>query len=161
MGGQSAKVLRNALVCKSFYPRKFSAIQYLCYLSSGKQNGSEISLSPKTGGSVRRGGREGRKGGGDKGRRRGRGGAGIEKETRRGLQGEKKDGRGGKKGESKIEPPKEEEVKLDDTLSNHHKLLMSWEPDYPRGLQATRAPILFAIENMEDKLKEITGRIYI
>lgn len=84
----------------------------------------------------------------------------MEKVTRRGHQeGGRKEERGGKKGESKMEPQKEEEVKLDDTLSNHHKLLMSWEPDYPRGLQATRAPILFAIENMEDKLKDIKGQI--
>ena len=87
-----------------------------------------------------------------------------EEETGNGVkESERKEEKGGKEGgskegRSKTRHPKDEEVKSDDTLSNHHKLLMSWEPDYPRGLNAMRAPVLFAIEKMEDKLKDIKGQ---
>ena len=87
-----------------------------------------------------------------------------EEETRKGVkESERKEEKGGKEGGSKeglskTRLPKDKEVKSDDTLSNHHKLLMSWEPDYLRGLNATRAPVLFAIEKMKDKLKDIKGQ---
>ena len=46
-------------------------------------------------------------------------------------------------------------------MSAHQKILMSWERDYPLGLQATRAPVLYALVNIPDKLKDIKGMYFI
>ncbi|CAI8056221.1 hypothetical protein GBAR_LOCUS30632, partial [Geodia barretti] len=41
--------------------------------------------------------------------------------------------------------------------SAHYRILKSWEPDYSLGLNATRAPILFSLEKMHEKLRAVKG----
>ena len=43
--------------------------------------------------------------------------------------------------------------------NSHYQILMSWERDYPLGLQATRAPILYAMETIPEKLKAVRGTV--
>ena len=46
----------------------------------------------------------------------------------------------------------------DKTMSNHYRILMSWERDYPLGLRATRAPVLYALDNIPEKVKAVKGQ---
>lgn len=41
--------------------------------------------------------------------------------------------------------------------SNHTKILASWESDADRGSQATRGPVLYALETIPDKLAAVKG----
>ena len=43
--------------------------------------------------------------------------------------------------------------------SAHYRILKSWEPDYSLGLNATRAPILFSLEKMHEKLRAVKGQL--
>ena len=42
-------------------------------------------------------------------------------------------------------------------LSSHYKLLSTWEADYSRGSNSTRAPVLYAVDTIADKLAAIDG----
>lgn len=55
---------------------------------------------------------------------------------------------------------KKENKKMENTASAHYRILMSWERDYPLGLRATRAPILYALEKIPDKLKAVKGQYH-
>ena len=46
----------------------------------------------------------------------------------------------------------------DSTTGTHHRILMSWERDYPLGLAATRAPVLYALDKIPEKLKAVKGQ---
>ena len=43
--------------------------------------------------------------------------------------------------------------------SNHYRILMSWERDYPLGLDATRAPVLYALDTIPEKVRAVKGQI--
>lgn len=36
---------------------------------------------------------------------------------------------------------------------------MSWERDYPLGLDATRAPVLYALDTIPEKVRAVKGQI--
>lgn len=44
-------------------------------------------------------------------------------------------------------------------LSPHYQILMSWEPDYPNGDRATRAPLLYAADKIRDKVEALKGEV--
>ena len=64
---------------------------------------------------------------------------------------------------SRLQSKKKKKRKIRDGRSerrranSHYQILMSWERDYPLGLQATRAPILYAMETIPEKLKAVRG----
>lgn len=35
---------------------------------------------------------------------------------------------------------------------------MSWEEDFQRGSEATKAPVLYAVENMSEQLAAVEGK---
>ena len=37
-------------------------------------------------------------------------------------------------------------------FSKHYRILMTWEKDYARGKNATKAPVLYAVEHMTDQI---------
>ena len=135
------------------------------YVSSDKQTESEITPSLQNGihceSEGGRGG-EGEKEGEKDGMKevpanRDGGGTGSEKESQNKVQEGERKKNGGKERRPKGGRPRDKEVKSDATVSNHHKLLMSWERDFPLGLQGTRAPVLFALDTIPKKLETTKG----
>ena len=41
----------------------------------------------------------------------------------------------------------------------HSRVLMSWEKDITLGAMATRAPVLYALENIPEKIAEVEGQL--
>ena len=60
------------------------------------------------------------------------------------------------KGKQPWKTPKQDK-RPDCRTSNHHHILMSWERDYPLGLRATRAPVLYAMTNIPDQVRAVKG----
>ena len=54
--------------------------------------------------------------------------------------------------------PRDQKSTEPGSTSNHYRILMSWERDYPLGLQATRAPVLYALDNFPEKVRAVKGQ---
>ena len=50
-----------------------------------------------------------------------------------------------------------EKTNPDTSISAHQRILLSWERDYPLGHDATRAPVLYALDHMAEKLEAVKG----